>query len=41
MKNCKTCKWHEAYDGVCCNGNSEKCADFTDASDCCEEWEEK
>lgn len=37
---CETCKWYEDFAGVCCNGDSEHCADFVDGSSLCEEWEE-
>ena len=36
---CCTCKWYATYEGVCCNGDSEHCADFTDPECCCEFWE--
>lgn len=39
-KCCSTCKWYEDFQGVCCNGDSEHRADFTDPEDGCEEWEE-
>ena len=35
---CATCEWYEDYQGVCCNGDSPYCADFTEPEDCCEEW---
>ena len=38
MQKCETCKWHDDFTGVCCNGYSPKVADFTDNDDCCEEW---
>lgn len=42
-KCCGTCKHHyyESIDGgwVCVNGQSEYCADWTENSDSCEEWE--
>lgn len=42
---CGTCKWHEyddiSGDFVCVNGDSDCCADWTDYSDSCEEWEER
>lgn len=38
-KCCATCAWYEEYQGVCFNGDSPHCADFTDQEDCCEEWE--
>ena len=43
MKNetCQTCKWYAEYEGVCTNGESEYCADFTDTDSWCEGWEEK
>ena len=37
-KCCETCDWYEDYQGVCFNGDSEYCADFTEPEDCCEEW---
>ena len=36
---CATCDWYEDYQGVCFNGDSEHCADFTGNEDCCECWE--
>ena len=36
---CKTCKWYEDFQGVCFNGDSPNCADFTGPEDVCEEWE--
>lgn len=36
---CKNCKWYVAYEGVCVNGESEKCADFTDKDFSCEKFE--
>lgn len=38
---CYTCKWYEDFQGVCCNGDSPNCADFMDAYDNCEEWEDR
>ena len=42
---CGTCKYHKfenVNDGyVCVNSDSEYCADWTEYSDCCEEWEER
>lgn len=40
-KCCSTCKWYEDFQGVCFNGDSERCADFTDPEDGCKEWEER
>ena len=37
---CSTCKWYAEFEGVCCNGNSEHCADFRRLDDTCEKWEE-
>ena len=37
---CCTCKWYATYEGVCCNGDSEHCADFRCLDDSCECWEE-
>ncbi len=36
---CKNCKWYAEFEGVCCNGDSEYRADFTDKEFCCEEFE--
>lgn len=33
------CKWY--CEEVCCNGDSERRADFMDAESGCEEWEEQ
>ena len=38
---CSSCRWYEDFNGVCCNGDSEDCADFTDPKQRCREWEEK
>lgn len=38
-RRCKTCKWYEEFMGVCLNGDSEHCADFTDPDDTCPCWE--
>lgn len=38
-KTCGTCRWYEDFQGVCCNGDSEFCADFTEPEDGCECWE--
>lgn len=44
-KCCGTCKWNEydeyGYAWVCCNGDSDYCADFIEYEHSCEEWEEK
>ena len=40
-KCCTTCKWYEDFRGVCFNGDSDHCADFTNPDDGCEEWEER
>ena len=40
---CGTCKYHRydisSGDWVCCNGDSENVADWTEYNDVCEEWE--
>lgn len=41
MNTCKTCRWYAAFEGVCCNGDSEHRADFRLEDDRCEEWERK
>ncbi len=42
---CGTCKWHKNENisdgGVCVNGDSDYCADWTGYDDSCEEWEER
>ena len=38
-KTCSTCRWWEDFNGVCFNGDSEYCADFTEPEDGCERWE--
>ena len=40
-KRCATCRWYASFEGVCFNGDSPYCADFTEPEDCCEEWEGK
>ena len=40
-KRYEICRWYEDYNGVCCNGDSEYCADFMDDNDTCEKWEVK
>lgn len=44
-KCCETCKYHyhEDIDNgcICVNDQSEYCADWTEHSDSCEEWEER
>lgn len=37
-KCCGTCGTYEDFQGVCFNGDSEHCADFTNANDTCEHW---
>ena len=38
-KTCGTCRWYEDFQGVCFNGDSPNCADFTDPKGGCERWE--
>lgn len=40
-RSCSGCKWYEDFNGVCCNGDSERCADYTDSDESCGEWEGK
>ena len=40
-KGCENCRWYEEFQGICCNGDSHNCADFTDKDDICEAWERK
>lgn len=37
-KICGNCGTYEDFNGVCFNGESESCADFTSANDTCEHW---
>lgn len=37
---CCTCKWYALEESVCCNGDSEHCADFRCLDDSCECWED-
>ena len=39
---CDTCRWYEPWFGVCCNGDSEWCADTPPEPETegCEYWEE-
>ena len=37
---CCTCKWYALEEAVCCNADSEHCADFRCLDDSCECWEE-
>lgn len=39
VKYCCTCKWYALEEGVCCNEDSEHCADFRCLDDSCECWE--
>ena len=41
LRNCSSCKWHEDFNGVCFNGDSERRADYTDSDESCGEWEGK
>ena len=38
-KRCATCDWYEDYQGVCFNGDSLHCADFTEPEHGCKCWE--
>lgn len=40
-KCCATCAWYEDFQGVCFNGDSPYCADFTAPDQRCGEWERK
>lgn len=40
INTCATCRWWDYQVFVCCNGDSEHRADFTDPEDGCECWEE-
>ena len=39
-KCCATCKWWALTEQVCCNADSEHCADFTIARETCGGWEQ-
>ena len=39
-KTCGACRWYEDFQGVCLNGDSPNCADFTEPEDGCEHWGE-
>lgn len=39
MKQCKNCKHYASFEGVCCNADSEHCADYINSDCCCGEWE--
>lgn len=41
VKTCKTFRWYVAFEGACCNGDSEHRADFRLEDETCEEWERK
>lgn len=38
-KCCSNCRWNEPFNSVCCNADSQHCADFWD--DGCDEWGNK
>ncbi len=40
-EDCRCCDWYESYQGVCCNGESEHRADFTNSEDGCPQWERR
>nr|DAJ72517.1 MAG TPA: hypothetical protein [Caudoviricetes sp.] len=40
-KCCATCAWYEDFQGVCFNGDSPYCANFTEPDQRCREWERK
>ena len=40
-KCCSTCAWYEDFQGVCFNGDSPHCADFTEPDQRCGEWERR
>lgn len=41
FNTCATCVWYEDFQGVCFNGDSQHCADFTEPEQRCREWERK
>ena len=34
-QNCGSCAWYEDFQGVCFNGDSPRCADFTEPDTTC------
>ncbi len=40
-KKCRTCEYYAEFEGVCCNGDSDYRADFTEIDFVCDEWTEK
>lgn len=40
-QNCGSCAWYEDFQGVCFNGDSPRCADFTEPDTTCPAWEGK
>lgn len=38
---CRTCDFWEEWNGVCFNGNSQYCADFTEPDGSCPEHQER
>lgn len=41
-KNCYSCRWYAEFEGVCCCGESEWCADWPPEPETgCGEWEVK
>jgi hypothetical protein len=40
-RNCESCTWYEDFQGVCFNGDSPHCADFTEPGTVCQAWEGK
>lgn len=40
-KICGSCEWHDDFSWVCCNGDSEYRAEFTNDSFTCDEWEKE
>ncbi len=40
-RNCGSCVWYEDFQGVCFNGDSPHCADFTEPDTTCPAWKGK
>jgi len=41
-KLCSNCKWlSDSFSSVCCNSQSEHCADFVEKETVCQQWEKK
>lgn len=39
LSACSNCKYYTKFEGVCCNADSEHCADFVDSDSTCSQHE--